>query len=162
MFTHFVDEGIGNEWSIEDVCSFGYPILDFTSTESSDNRAISNYSIYRSWIECGGCDTTLEFPKQPHFCDGGFATTLNTQLLKYYPECSRCFCVLAHPWQPHRCPDITYDSKNDFDWIECELCACVLDYPRQKHRCPDYDCGFAERSSDEEEDGDFHLRRQRL
>jgi hypothetical protein len=38
----------------------------------------------------------------------------------------------------------------------------VLDYSRQKHRCPENDNGFAEASSDEDEESEFQLRRQRL
>lgn len=145
MLDYLIDEELACDWSMLDVCSFGYPVVDFTLMNMMDNNgAVQSRSELKSWIDCYGCEALLEFPKQPHFCDGGFATTLNMQLLNYYPECSQCLCVLAHPNQPHRCPAESRVTKENYDWIECELCACVLDYPSQEHSCPD-----ANRSSEE-------------
>ncbi|KAL4217616.1 hypothetical protein ACF0H5_022358 [Mactra antiquata] len=122
------------EWTFLDVCNFGFPVIDFTSNKTEDNR-IKHDNRMLQWIECDRCKTILEFPKQPHFCDGGIVTTLNMQLLDYYPECVHCYCVLSHPCQPHRCPVLSRDINNDSDWTLCDDISDVIEYSHQVNNC---------------------------
>lgn len=99
------------DWTFLQACAFGYPSVSFQQNSYSDT-VISDAPVFNE-IDCQRCFLRLEFPNQPHFCEGAFVTTLNVQMLEYYPECRHCFSVLAHPDQPHRCPDAikTKDQK---------------------------------------------------
>lgn len=125
------------QWTVPRVAVSEHPNCGLSENMASKRRKSDNLVL--QWIECDNCQTVLEFPNQPHFCEGRLVH-LDIRLLDLYPDCPRCFCVLTYPTQRHRCPDemeprdLNICDTNS-DWFTCEHCACVLAYPRQQHIC---------------------------
>ncbi|KAH3802336.1 hypothetical protein DPMN_156011 [Dreissena polymorpha] len=81
-------EDIEHPVTYEDVCKFGYPMVDFTYTfRRSENSTEPMTSAHgQSSTRCIRCDTWLEFSQQPHVCVSGTMTSLNPHYMEYYPS----------------------------------------------------------------------------